>query len=201
MYSTYKGSLMQTRTAHAKLYFVTSVFALIAALVAPAQAYPPGQDLTVTSDKVVVRLKGNVTFRVTNAQPGSEVAFAWANVVRFRNAGLAGTSGQTFTANRVGVFTAQVTNGSEKARTKVWVPRIDVQEARTTRGSNNKFELIYGPAGAIVRIEMGNRTYRGTVGSNGVVRIPFTSPTKRGTYEAQFHIGSVKLGFITISVR
>lgn len=192
---------MKTRTAHTKLFLITAIFSVVSALLSPVAAYPPGQDLTVTSDKVVVRLTGNVTFRVTNAQPGSEVAFAWANMVRLRTAANAGTAGQTFTANRVGVFTAQVTNGAERARTKVWVPRIDVQDARTSRGSNNKFELIYGPAGAIVRIEMGNRTFRGTVGSNGVVRIPFRTPSTRGTYTAEFHIGSVNLGFITISVR
>ena len=181
---------------------LTVVAGLVTALafsVAPASyAYPPGQDLTVTSDKVQVRHFGNVTFRATKAKPNTSVKFVWNGRTQTRTADGSGSIGATFKASSVGIFTARVTNQAEAATAKVWVPRLYVHTRERAAGVWNHLHVKYAKPGAVVKVVVGGNNYFGTVAATGVAEVKFRMQANKGYFNAKIYSGSSYLGFLQL---
>ena len=99
-----------------------------AALIAPAQAYPPGTKMRIGASSSTVNVKQNVTFTVTRAKPGCAVTFtigsnSFKPVVTADGSGTAVTVGSFSKAGKytVSASTRSGSCGGEKASTTVTV--------------------------------------------------------------------------------
>jgi hypothetical protein len=189
---------MTLRLSFSKAVVALGVAAVSFAAVPAAQAYPPGQDLTATSDKVQVRHFGNVTFRATKAKPSTNVTFHFSGKSQTRTADGTGFANATFKAGSVGIFTVRVTNQAEVATTKVWVPRLYVHTRERAAGVWNHLHVKYAKPGAVVKVVVGGKNYFGTVAATGVAEVKFRMQATKGYFNAKIYSGPTYLGFLQL---
>lgn len=157
----------------------------LSSLTTSVWAYPPGQNLTVTTQKATV-LKGRMFYFMLNkAKPGPVTVQLNGETV----GGTAGVDGKAtimIPARSYGVFLATAKSGSETATTRVYVPAFALLKAdgETVYGGRRGHFLdvkVTGVKfGTIVTVLAGNKLYSKAAWTNSVAKVKFQIPNKPG---------------------
>ena len=186
-----------------KFVFRTALVSVIAALglaslTTSAQAYPPGQNLTVTSTKVHVLLGSYVTLRVNKAKPNSIVKVKLGTTTVSANANGTGSASAMVMATATGKFTVTATNLSETATTTVWVPAFKTIAATSDKAANTgkpgstlRVEVKAAKPASTVSVRIDGKTTTAKVGSNGVIKVAFKLPKRKGKFTVTTTIGTL----------
>ncbi len=156
----------------------------------PAQAYPPGQSLTVNVKSFTNGENGNrVEFIVRHAKPGTSVRMNFEDEQKSKNAGSNGIAVFSFVAPTSGVHIAAAYNRAERASTTLYVADASLLRARSAAGSSNYVTVSGVRAGAVVSAKIGDKSYSGIVGSNNRVVLTVKVPAK-GAYSVRVFVGT-----------
>ena len=189
----------RNRTFGTKIGAVGAVFALAISLfaavgVSPANAYPPGQSLTVAATHVQVLKGTTVGFRALHASPG-KVRFYFGDETKTVSVRSDfSTPWVYFTARYHKTYWVRATelNGDKgTAVKKLYVPRLIVP-ANAPIDSKRFVELRNARPGAPVTVSISNRTFYGLVGGDSFALVAFRAKA-RGWQAIRVTVGTLVL--------
>lgn len=151
---------------------------LVLGFIRPAAAYPPGTDLTLSSNKVHVAEGERVTLTANNAQPSTRVKFSLCDERKTVMADGFGVASVSLKASDRGICIARATNTTEVATTTVYVPKVTPVRWGSEYRGGNAVKIQYTQPGAVLSVVVGSSTFTGTGAGSGTVVISFDAPKK-----------------------
>jgi len=170
----------------------------LSSITSGANAYPPGQNLTVTSTKVHVLVGSYVTLRINKAKPNTLVKVKLGTTTVSANANGTGFASAMVMATQTGKFTVTATNLTETATTSVWVPAFKTIAATSDKATNTgkpgstlRVEVKAAKPASTVSVRIDGKTTTAKVGSNGVIKVAFKLPKRKGKFTVTTTIGTL----------
>jgi hypothetical protein len=157
----------------------------LSSLTSVVWAYPPGQDLTVTTQKATVLKGRNFYFKLNNAKPGP-VSVKLNGVTVGGTAGVDGKATIMIPATSYGVFLATAKSGAETATTRVYVPSFSLLNTfgevvyGGRRGHFLAVKVVGVKFGTLVTVLAGNKLYTNTAWTTSIAKVKFQIPNKPG---------------------
>jgi hypothetical protein len=200
-----KGWKMKTRNTLV-VSAVAAAFALSSAVgIAPAQAYPPGQNLTLTVMENHVLVGEQVVMKVTNAVPNRAVKFTLGrdgkNKVRTVQADENGMVQTFLKPDRFGQFWVTATSGDEMRKSKVWVPKVWVSPKVAGKSADMKVEVRGARPGTVFTFQLLGKSYVSSINVYGNRTYMVTGPAKAGKYKVPVFFGKDWLKSIPFEVK
>lgn len=181
---------MKDRTSvsrFARRIALASVLVLgMSSLTTSVWAYPPGQNLTVTSQKSTV-LKGRMFYFLLNKAKPGPVSVTLNGVTVGGTAGGDGKATVMIPAKSYGIFLATAKSGSETATTRVYVPSFTLlntagETVYSARRGHFLAVKVYGVKfGTVVTVLAGSKLYFNTAWSTSIAKVKFQVPNKPGS--------------------
>lgn len=175
------------------LVVALSLVLSLGAILAPAQAYPPGRDMTITANRDHIKKGDTIRFYITKARPNSSVRIKWGTEIKTIRAGAMGKASGEMEAPDFGAFVVKATNGSETASIRMWVPKIKIRDYVLQAGKRNRIELEYVKPGAIVTFRLNSVVRTKAAGTDGIVMMKFLMPLKIATFTMPITVGTDNL--------
>lgn len=163
----------------------------------PAQAYPPGTQLTLNIKSLErVGTGTDIEFIVRHARPGTNVKVKFEEVSKIKQANTQGIAVFSFDGPRTGIHLAAAYSGSERARTTVYLPAASLRLTKSEVGASNSVTVRYAKPGAVVSVKIGMRTVSKTANEDGVAVVSFKAPSSR-IYSVLVFVGSERIASFT----
>lgn len=176
-------------------------------LAAPAQAYPPGQNIIIIGTHVHSLVNEPVTFVARNIKPGASVLIKLVGTTKGKTvkADSKGMAQVTLAPEATGVYSviAKV-KGETTGRTTLYVPAFSYEVGPVAAaGSKNIFRATKMRPYVILTFRIDGKEYTKQVNSKGNAEIPFTMPVKKKVYNPPVFVNSkwIGNGFETASLR
>ena len=151
---------------------------VVLGFIRPAAAYPPGTNLTITSNKVHVAAGERVTLTANHAQPGTRVKFSLCEERKRVTADEFGVASVSLRAEERGICQAKAVNGAEVATTTVYVPKVSLVRSDSEHRQGSAVRVQYAQPGSVISVVVGSATYTGTGAGSSPVVISFNAPKK-----------------------
>lgn len=157
----------------------------LSSLASAAWAYPPGQDLTVSTSKATVIKGRNFYFNLHHAKPGP-VTVTLNGVAVGGTADQSGNSTVMIPASPYGIFSATAKSGTETASTKVYIPSFSLRNSdgqivyAGRRGHFLTLRVEYIKFGTVVSVLSGNQLTSRAAWTTSVAKVTFRLPNYAG---------------------
>ena len=157
----------------------------LSSLTSTAWAYPPGQDLTLSTTHATVIKGRNFYFNLHHATPGP-VTVKLGGVTVGGMADQNGNATVMIPASPYGIFSATATSGTETATTKVYVPSFSLRNSdgeivyAGRRGHFLTLRVEYIKFGTVVSVLSGNQLTSRAAWTTSVAKVTFRVPNFAG---------------------
>ena len=186
-----------SRRVHALATAAVAVF-LGATFTAPAQAYPPGQGLTIIGSQVHSLINESVIFTARHLRPGASVLIKLVGTTKGKTveANAQGVATVTLQADKTGSYAVIAKSKNETtARTKLYVPEFSYANGpAAAAGSTNTFIASELRPFVILTFRINGTEYTQRVNSLGKVQIEFKMPMRKKVYNPPVFINSKWIG-------
>lgn len=165
-----------------------------ASFTAPAQAYPPGQAVTIIGEHTHAIVNQKVTFTARKLKPGASVLIKLVGTTKGKTvkANPQGIAEVILSPDRPGTYAVIAKAKNETtARTVLYVPSFGYElSGAAPAGSKNEFKASDLRPYVFVTFRIAGVNYRGQSNSKGNISINFTMPAKKKLYNPPVFINT-----------
>lgn len=165
---------------------------------APAQAYPPGQGVTVIGNHVHALVDEPVIFTARNLKPGASVLIKLVGTTKGKTvkANAQGVATVTLAPDKTGTYSVIAKSKNETtARTTLYVPAFSFATGpAAAAGSTNTFIGSKLRPYVVLTFRIDGKEYTQRVNSAGNVQIDFKMPVRKKLYNPPVFINGKWIG-------